>query len=397
MQAVKGNITVVNDIVVGAVADSGGTGSAQANAVANVVANVGITVGGDADVSATANQHGDVGGSASANANLTMDAVTGNISVGGIAGAHAIAQASGSSTAGAHAMASANIHAQINVDLGGADVTANAKETAASQADAAIANANLLVEAVTGHVNVSGDIEVAAFAQEHASDQASAFAQANVNAHTFINVNGNVGVTASANNPGSGASSSALACASLQMVTATATSPSTTTSSFTLSPGNPALPRPSRRPTPWPTSRPTTDITVGGNVDVTATANANNSDATNANALANLVMNAVGGTLQINHGVMVNAIAHDGGAGSPRAHASANLFGNVDVIVGNNVAVLASVDHDSGTQGARAFANLQVLANTRNVSLGGIDVKAIAHSGGSSSAHANALRQCRRP
>src|SRR4029077_19040675 len=116
------------------------------------------------------------------------------------------------------ANAQANILANTDINIGGnVDVMANARQLGAGGIDSwASANANLQMDAVTGHVNVNGDIMVEAFAQQGGTSHASANAQANIQAHTDININGNVEVTASANNLGSDVTG-AFACANLQM------------------------------------------------------------------------------------------------------------------------------------------------------------------------------------
>ena len=424
IDASHGSVNVGGNIDVAAIAHSAGVSSASANAKANIFANTHIHIGGDVTVSASAEQDRSNGSEARACANLLMSANTGSVNVLGDITANARALAQG--TESAHANAKINIFANGDIDVGGnVDAVASANQNGTTGTSAhACANVNLHPN---GDVNVNGGVLASANAFSKGSELGVANAAVHINILGDITVNGIVTANAHAiadSTAAGGSNNGALALASIDVngdpvilggvdEHATATSHGSVNkanaqaNAFVHGASNLSIlgdvtvaakalddslvNGQGAEANAQADIEANNNLTVGGNVDVTATANALDSSGSNVNALANLTISANSGTLQINHGVMVNAIAHDGGTGSPRANARANLYALNDVVVGNVVAVLASVTHDSDTQGARASANLQVFANTRNVSLGGIDVSAIAHSGGSSSAHANAL------
>src|SRR4029077_17505633 len=160
----------------------------------------------------------------------------------------------------------------------------NAKQLGATDSSA-LACANLQMDALTGHVNVGGDIMVEAFAQQGGTSYASANAWANIQANTDININGNVEVTASANNLGSDVTG-AFACANLQLDALTGNvtvNHDINVSAFARSSGIGGAAANAEA-----NILAVNNIDTGGNLAVTAAANELNHSGSGANALANL-------------------------------------------------------------------------------------------------------------
>jgi len=213
--------------------------------------------------------------------------------------------------------------------------------------------------------------------------------QANIVANTDITVNGNVDVTASADNLGA-LTTDATACANLTLnaiggnivvnhdidVQALAhsdgTGEATANAVANIFANN--------------------NITINGNVEVEAFANNPNANASSATACANLQMDASHGALKVNHDVIVKGTATSGGTSDVRANVRANLFANTDIVIGGNVEVTANGQQFAAKgSDATGCANLQIDASHGSVNVGGnIDVAAIAHSSGVSTAKANA-------
>src|SRR4029077_778590 len=116
--------------------------------------------------------------------------------------------------------AQANIQAHTDININGnVEVTASANNLG-SDVTGAFACANLQMDAVTGQVSVNHSIDVQAFALDSGDSNARANASANILANTLLAVGGNVDVLAFANQHGTGGSS-ASANANLTLVSLT--------------------------------------------------------------------------------------------------------------------------------------------------------------------------------
>src|SRR5262249_12288486 len=88
--------------------------------------------------------------------------------------------------------------------------------------------------------------------------------------------------------------------------------------------------------------RANTDININGDINVTANALHSGDASSSAIANANLEIHAGTGHVDINHGVMVEAIANELGSSGAVANAKVNILANTNIQVGNGVAATAN-------------------------------------------------------
>ncbi|HEX3065908.1 MAG TPA: hypothetical protein VHQ39_10525, partial [Dongiaceae bacterium] len=139
-------------------------------------------------------------------------------------------------------------------------------------------------------------------------------------------------------------------------------------------------------------------VNIDGNIEVSANADYSGSGAHNAWACANLQINATSGSVNVHGNVAVNAVALSNGSESALANAEAEITAAGDVIVVGNISVLANAELDNSSGwGAHSCANLNILAQSGDVSLTG-NLRSNAHALGNGdnateSVTANAVMQ----
>ncbi len=447
LQLSAGNIHVTGLVDVNASAIAfGNSGSAQANALANINATLNASFNG-IDVTAFANQVSSSGDQAQANANLQLSA--GNIHVTGLVDVDASAIAFGDGPGSAQANALANINASHNASFADIDVTANANQVSSS-GDQAIANANFQLSA--GNVHVTGSLDVAASAmangqvadanalanitagshnaslnaidvtanaQQHGTFAAGASASANLQLHAGnIRVSGAIDVRASANAQGlhtalaqAVASIDALHTANLNGIDVTAFAginsvgaDANAQADLELNAGSlhvtntvvvnasaiaPAAAAPARA-----IANALANINASHNasfagIDVTANANQVSSSGSRAFASANLQLHAETGGINLGGDLTVNALADADGLECAQAIASANILANTKIVVDGSVDVTANANQGSGM--ASASANLTMDAGGSINVANDVILHAAAPQGGHADALANLL------
>jgi hypothetical protein len=342
------------DLVALAFDNSGHGATANANLLiqaSTILINNGTqsSIPGNVFVLASAVESGHTGGTANAFANvriLANGSGTDAISLNGITVA-AIAF-DDTATSGNNVNANAQLLLSADnggVNMGGLNVFASASLRGFNPADAvATANAHVLSGK---QIHVNGDIEVTAFAETDTTLAGNANASAALvltASSGTIDVEGDVKVNAQAVGGGSD-SALANALASFQA----------------------------------------NAITVSGNVDVIANADQFGSSGEAARANAGLDFDADTGSIKVNGHVTVDATAETFGDAEAVANANAELdaSGTGDVTVNGNVDVTANaVVHSDGGQ-AHATANLDVVASDGNINVNGnIGVEADAFANG---------------
>ena len=310
MNAASGSVNVAHDV--GVHADAFDVFHAFANALMNLQANNGLTIGGNVDATATADQNGAGQSWARACANMVLEAVHGDINLAKNLHASANALSKGSDFAIADGFINATA-ALGDVLVHGA-VTANAHAETSSQHGL---NGALALSSITLHgdpVIVDSIVEHAT-ATSHGGGLANAQANANVTADS-ITVNHNVDILARASQDGV-AGDSALASANLQLHA--------------------------------------NRIHVNGPADVNASAIAHGSEFGNAQANALASINAGNGNASFN---AINVTAHASQAGSDGS--TANALAELQLHGGNiHIASDLVVEADAPHQGhANVLANL---------------------------------------
>jgi hypothetical protein len=215
IDAQQGSVDIAGGVTAAARSRSSGTDSALANALVNVFANTDLTINGNVAVTANAVHLGTRSSSAIANANLQLQANTGNIHLLHGINVSAYAEQHGSESAVAIALANLTANQAVEVD-GNTVVNARANYLGTESHFGAQASANLLVNAhnVVDLGGVSVNANALARHGSHSSQGAFANAQANANILGSEVTIGNATVTAHAN----GTEDGAIASATLQVV-----------------------------------------------------------------------------------------------------------------------------------------------------------------------------------
>ena len=215
IEAHHGSVNILGGVTAAAVSRSSGTDSALANALVNVFANTDLTINGNVAVTANALHLGTRSSSAIANANLQLQANTGNIQLNHGINVSAYAEQHGSESAVACAFANLAANQSVDVD-GNTVVNARANYLGDDDNFGAQASANLLVNAHNAIDLGALSVNANALARHgsHSSQGAQASAQANANILGSEVTIGDATVTADAN----GTHDGGIANATLQVV-----------------------------------------------------------------------------------------------------------------------------------------------------------------------------------
>ena len=374
IDARNGNVYANHGIAVDAVAGSGGSHSAVANARANIFARDDVVIAGSIGVDASAKGHSSPINAVNAEADLVVNARFGNVSLDDI---HVTANGHASSASLTRITALASITACRNIDfLGVVDVAASADQNITSGNGVGVL-ANLLVDAAGGQVNAAGDISVSALARSGGSQTVAANALANIFAGRVV-VGGNVDVTATADMQGIPIGSHRIATGRANLVIDAAGSDVSVAGDINvIAHGSFSFEGSLARASALANITARDNVILNGVVNIAASADQlgtplmGGGSAGGAIASANLMIHAQR-DVQANHGIDVKAVADSGGfLNEALATASANIFANSHVTIGTaagtaNIDVTASVDA-CGT--AQANALLQI--NADNVTVDG--------------------------
>ena len=254
-------------------------------------------------------------GDATANALLQLNAQTGNVQTRNLT---VVASALSLADNEVTGTAFANIQANGNIDItGGVNVAAVAVSDNPSDNNSSVfANGNLLMNALTGHVNVTQDVTVGALAKQRNSS-ADATASALINANTLVMINGNVTVTATASGENVNAANDfayanlLLDAAAGDVVVNHGIEVSAAAHGF-----GTGLSSNANATAEATANIVGNNINVAGNVIVTANAvqSGDHDASSGANALANLLMNAATGHVNVGGDVVASAFARQMGS-----------------------------------------------------------------------------------
>ncbi|MGH6684024.1 MAG: hypothetical protein ACRECA_08920, partial [Pseudolabrys sp.] len=386
----NGHVNIGHDVIVNAFAQQFGSSHASANAKANIFAHTDVTINGNIDIMASAYNLGTAVDGASACANLRINALDGNVMVNHDIDVEAFAHSHGSGSAMASALA--NIRASNNLLINGNVEVVGSATNPASGATDVTGLATLRLNAVNGGLTINHSVTVRASASGGGSSSvAFASAVAKLIGNTNVNVGGDVEVDADAlllNSHGDGANANASLL--IHAVTGHASvGGNIDVKAIARSSGTDSVLASAQA-----NVRANTDININGSAGVSANAQHSGFNSSSAVANANLELRALKGHVDINHGIMVEAVAYQLGSSAAHANAQANIRANTSIDITGNALVeaIASFLHSgspSPSHGAYACANLQLNAHN-GVILGGLNVQAHALSEGSATASATA-------
>ena len=354
---------------ISATANAHGSGHEQATASVNIFAHNNINVRNVAVVAQAADTNAGGSQSASAFANLRL-----NAQASSVAARNLLVSASAFNAADHEVKAQAlgSIQANTDIDINGSINVAAAAVGDNTDGSSGHANAHLVLNAVTGHVNVTKDVIVDALAKT-LNSSAAATASASINAATNVTINGNVALKATASGSNVNATSDE-AVANLLLHAGGDITVNHDVSVAARAHGFGTDATDADASANASANITANNIDIGGNVAVNANASQSGSsdNSSHANAFANLLMHANSGHVNVGRDVTVNAFAQQGGSSSATATAQANIHADSSITVGGNVEVTASAKNiGSSARGARATANLEMNASDDNVNVNG--------------------------
>ena len=386
IDANAGHVNIGHDVIVNAFAQQFGSSRASANAKVNIFANTDVTINGNVDLTASADNLGSAVEGANARANLRIFAATGDVMVNHDIDVEAFAHSHGTGAVEANALA--NIRADSNVVVNGNIEVVGSATNPGDSASNATGLATLRLNAVNGGLTINHDVTVRASASGGGSSSvAFASAVAKLVANTDVNVGGDVEVAANAlllNSHGDGANANA----SLLIYALTghaSVGGNIDVRAIARSSGTDSVLASAQA-----NVRAHNDININGDVDVTANALHSGLVSSSAIANANLELRSLNGHVDINHGIMVEAVANELGSTGAVANAQVNIRANTSIDIAG-VALVEAIASllGTGSSGALALANLQLNAHNA-VIVGGLNVQAHAISEGTGSANATA-------